>query len=432
MKRVLRAVVVAVLGWQLRRLRRRHQFPVVAVVGSIGKTSTKFAIAQVLQQRYRVRFQAGNYNDLVTVPLVFFDQPEPSLLNPFAWLATIFAIERRLHRPLDFDVAVIELSTDGPGQIAQFARYVDCDITVVTALTAEHMEFFDDIDHVAAEELSVASYSHELIANCSLAPSRYFSVATPLTTFGLPGDNPDFAIGHIKGLKSSPNQPTADQLTFTITEQGKAWLKPQFSAVAQSEVYSATAAALVAKKLGLTDNQIEAGIAKIQPVSGRMRRLAGIHGSTIYDETYNASPEAVKAALDSLYATQAPQKIAILGNMNELGRFSAQYHTEVGEYCDSRQLQLVVTIGPDANQYLAPAAMKQGCLVRTFDDPYSAGEFVKSQLQPGAVILAKGSQNRVFAEEAVKLLLAHPSDAQQLVRQSTQWLRKKQKQFKKV
>jgi UDP-N-acetylmuramyl pentapeptide synthase len=128
---------------------------------------------------------------------------------------------------------------------------------------------------------------------------------------------------------------------------------------------------------------------------------------------------------------KATQKIAILGNMNELGDYSKSSHIEVGAYCDPKQLDLVVTIGPDANQYLAPAAVEQGCLVKTFDDPYAAGEFVKTEVKAGAVLLAKGSQNNVYAEEAIRSLLANPNDANRLVRQSPAWQKVKRKNFKK-
>jgi UDP-N-acetylmuramoyl-tripeptide--D-alanyl-D-alanine ligase len=140
---------------------------------------------------------------------------------------------------------------------------------------------------------------------------------------------------------------------------------------------------------------------------------------------------ALKLALDSLYEIKAPQKIAVLGNMNELGKYSETTHTEIGTYCDPKQLDLVVTIGPDANKYLAPAAEAKGCSVKIFENPYDAGTFLKPLIKKGAVILVKGSQNKVFAEETIKSLLANPADESKLVRQSQEWLNKKQKAFGK-
>jgi len=120
----------------------------------------------------------------------------------------------------------------------------------------------------------------------------------------------------------------------------------------------------------------------------------------------------------------------LLGNMNELGNYSKAAHTEVGEYCDPKQLDLVITLGPDANTYLAPAARARGCKVQTCTTPYEAGEQLQQHIKDGAVVLAKGSQNKVFAEEAVKAILADPADAEHLVRQSPAWLKKKAANFK--
>lgn len=419
MKQLARAIIVTILGWQVRRLRRKHDFKIVGVVGSIGKTSTKFAIANVLKQKLNVRFQEGNYNDLVTAPLVLFGLPQPSLFNPLAWLLVLIKNERQIFGKPTFDVVVVEIGTDGPGQIKQFGRYLHCDVTVVTALTPEHMEFFADLDAVAQEELSVASYSSELLVNSDLCKAEYLNVPIPLSTVGSQSSDYQIHDEHfVEGIAE-----------FSIRKLASPWLQLQMEAVAKSELYSATLAAAVADKMGLSKAEIKKGVTHLKPVSGRMQRLTGIKNSLILDETYNASPEAVKAALDSLYIMKAKQKVAILGNMNELGSYSPDAHREIGEYCDPKQLDLVVTIGPDANEFLAPAAVEQGCLVKTFEDPFSAGEFVKSELKEGAVILAKGSQNRVYAEEAIKALLANPDDFARLVRQSPAWLKKKQKNF---
>lgn len=419
MKTVSKRIIVNVLGRQVRKLRKKHDFKVVAVVGSIGKTSTKFAIARVLGQHYKVQFQEGNYNDIVSVPLVFFGLPLPSLFNPAAWTKTLAKIKKQLSQPYPYDVVVVEIGTDGPGQIAAFDAYLKADITVVSAITPEHMEYFDGMDAVASEELSVSDISKLLIANSDLIEAKYLRpLQNKLQTYGA-DDNADYVLKNTRFAGESA--------TFEIEYKQKKLLSAEMKAVSIAELYSATAATAVAKQLEVPTDKIIEGIAKLKPVSGRMQRLNGIKNSLIIDETYNASPVAVKAALDSLYVLKAPQKIAILGNMNELGYMSEDAHREVGEYCEPRQLDVVVTIGPDANKFLAPAARANGCRVAEFNDPYSAGEYVRNRVKNGAIILAKGSQNGVFAEEAVKLLLRSSDDEKLLVRQSPEWLRKKQK-----
>jgi len=402
MKKLAKAVVAAVLGYQVRRLRRKNDFKIVAVAGSIGKTSTKLAIAQVLRAGFRVRYQQGNYNDPVTVPLIFFGEQEPSLYNPLAWLAVFWRNQKQLGKPYPYDVVVVELGSDKPGDIQKFAAYIEAEIGVVTGITPEHMQFFGTIDEVAKEELSITSFSSLVLINQDLCGEKYLKSLSNLLTYSL--------------------ERSAD---FTIKSTGI-----NVSGMSWAEQYSQLAAAAVGAKMGLTRERIKQGLNDVKPFAGRMRNLKGINGSTIIDDSYNASPEAVKLALDSLYQMKAPQKIAVLGSMNEMGAYSKQAHQEVGEYCDPAQLNLVVTIGADAKEFLAPAAESKGCQVKSFDSPYVAGEFLKDQVQKDALILVKGSQNGVFAEEAIKSLLADPADAAQLVRQSAEWLRIKQRSFR--
>lgn len=421
MKKQAKSAVASMLWKQVRVLRAKNQFKVVAVVGSIGKTSTKFAIAKILSQKYKVRFQEGNYNDITTVPLVFFDLVQPNIKNPAAWLKTVKNMKSQAAKPYPYDVVVVELGTDGPGQIKEFAKYLEADISVITAVSPEHMEHFGALDAVAKEELSVKEFSDKIVINSDLIGEKYTSGLGDAISYGTKEANYT-----VTGLSFADNK-----ASFSINRAGTKLVDATMDAVAKSEVYSAAAAATVGDMLGLSPKQVSDGIGKLTPVSGRMQRLKGIKNSLILDETYNASPEATIAALDSLYGITAKQKIAILGNMNELGQMSAGAHKEIGEYCEPEQIDLLVTIGPDANKYTAQAARKKGCNVMTFGSPYDAGSYVKGQIREGAVILAKGSQNDVFAEEAIKQFLADPKDEVRLVRQSKQWMKIKRKNLRK-
>lgn len=420
MKQALKHIIVALLGWQVRRLCARHAVKIVAVTGSIGKTSTKFAIATVLGQGMRVRFQEGNYNDIVTVPLVFFGEPLPSLLNPLAWVRLMWRNERQIYGTYPYDAVVLELGTDGPGQIAAFARFLHVDVAVVTAIAPEHMAFFGTLDAVAVEELAVRAFSERTLVNADLCAARYIEPADTVQTYALH----EAANYHVTDIVRS-----ADGLAFGVQKDGKEWVQASYGGIAEVQLYSLAAAAAVADMMGMETAHITPSLALVPVVSGRLQLLDGVNGSTIIDDTYNASPGAAIAALDTLYAVAAPTKIALLGNMNELGDYSPRAHTQVGEHTDPRQLSLVVTLGVDANTYLADAAQANGCIVVRVKTPYDAADAIRPYLRPGTVLLAKGSQNGVFAEEAVKLLLADPADARKLVRQSPAWLKKKAASF---
>lgn len=418
-KKFGRNLLCSILERQVRALRKRYGFTVVAVAGSVGKTSSKLAIAKVLASQKRVAYQEGNYNDRLTVPFVFFGHKTPaSLYDVVAWLKIILRNQRMIRRGYPYDIVVVELGTDGPGQIAEFA-YLQPEIAVVTAVSPEHMEFFGTLDAVAHEELGVAVFSKQLLYNRDDIDEQYVAGIQAIT-YGLSSESTYSASYKLRDDLSG------ERITFHINGEDYA---TDTAFIGEQGIKAGLCALAVADMLGL---DVETGLEAIRgitPFAGRMQVLAGKHGAKLIDDTYNASPIAVKAALDVLYRTKASQRIAILGAMNELGTTSRAAHEEIGAYCDPQKLDAVATIGKDANEFLAPVARERGCTVTEFVSPYDAGEWVAKKLTAGTVVLAKGSQNRVFAEEALKSLLAHANDESKLVRQSDHWLRIKRKQF---
>lgn len=421
-KKLGKFVVAYFLERQVKRLRRKHHFTVVAVAGSVGKTSTKAAIAQLLGQNLRVRYQQGNYNDSTTVPLIFFGQTQPNIFNVFAWARIFGENTARIEHPYPYDVVVVELGTDGPGQMKQFA-YLKPDITVLTAITPEHMVEFGTVDAVAAEELEIFRYSKRVLVNGDDVPGKHL-VGRDFEEYSTRTN-----VAHNYYAKRSKSNLRGQNLALEFPS-GTIDIHTQF--VGEQGARIALAAAATADMLGMDKNVIAENMQKLDPMPGRMQILDGQKRSVIIDDSYNASPEPIMRALDVLYSSKAPQRIAVLGSMNELGRFSKPAHQAVGAYCDPQKLDMVVTIGVTARRWLAPVARAAGCQVHTFTDPQKAGEFVRKHLKEKAVVLVKGSQNGVFSEETIKPLLAHPADAEKLVRQSRYWLRVKAKQFKDI
>lgn len=415
-KRFLRKTIGSILAWQVRRLQNKNSFLTIAVAGSVGKTSTKRAIAQYLGSQYTVRYQDGNYNDYISVPLVYFGLSMPSLFNPFAWLRTLFLIERQLSRPYPYDVVVLELGTDAPGQIKQFAHYVKADIGVLSAITPEHMEFFSSIDDVAKEELSIAALSKKLVINIDDVPGSYLE-GLSYQSYGFAA-NATVRIDEVSGK--------------VVLQHDQKSIAVKTSLVGSHAQKVLACAYLVGEMAKLQVAQPTKALGEVTAMPGRMQLLTGKNNTKIIDDTYNSSPDATIAALDFLYGIEAPQKIAVLGNMNEMGGYSKAAHEQVGKYCNSSQLDEVIVLGKEAELFLAPLAKKQGNNIKIFQSPYEIGDYLADVLQNEAVVLLKGSQNGVFLEEAIKPLLANKQDESRLVRQSSAWLKKKQQQFPDV
>ncbi|HEX8390204.1 MAG TPA: UDP-N-acetylmuramoyl-tripeptide--D-alanyl-D-alanine ligase [Candidatus Saccharimonadales bacterium] len=406
------------------RYLNKHKPLLILVTGSVGKTSTKMAIATVLAEHYKVRVHEGNHNTHFSVPAAIMgvDYPD-NPRSPVQWLNVLKAMKLRIDQPRDVDAIVQELGTDAPGDIAGFTRYLKPDVAVVTAVSEEHMEFFGTLEAVAKEELSIAKSAKLLVVGRDDVAESFAGYAdiSNVDTYGL-SEKAEYR------LAVEPASPLDGRIGRLVTpEWGE--LSVTLQLIGDHSLKAAVAAACVGSKLGLTSQEIIMGLSKIKPVSGRMNVLRGVNQSTIIDDTYNSSPLATSAALQTLMAIEAPQRIAILGSMNELGATSAAAHERAGQLCDGGKIEWVITIGADAERYLAPAAAAKGCQVRSFKSPFEAGGFVHKVVAPGAVILAKGSQNGVFAEEAVKVLLHSTEDETQLVRQSSHWLHAKDKQF---
>lgn len=411
----------------IKKYFKKHpEVKLVAVAGSVGKTSTKQAIATLLAQKYRVGMAEGNLNTHMSAPLAILGIKYPdNIRNIGQWLSVFRAARKRIKWSTGVDVIVVELGTDMPGDIARFGTYLQPDIAVITAITAEHMEAFSSIEAVAKEELELANFSKTAIINRDDIDDRFadFLKNPNIDTYGTTGvaeyrfEIDDFAVD--VGYKGQVITPEFEQpFNATIKVLGEHSLRPAMGAVA------------VAVKLGLSPQEIVAGLAAIRAVSGRMNVLHGIDNTIVIDDSYNASPLAVASALQALYSLQVPQRVAILGSMNEMGVNSSIEHQKIGNLCDPSLLAWVITVGEEAEKHLAPAARARGCQVKSFRSAIDAGAFARSVLEDDAAILVKGSQSNVYTEEAVKVLVV-TDEYPQLVRQSPQWIATKDKFFSK-
>jgi UDP-N-acetylmuramoyl-tripeptide--D-alanyl-D-alanine ligase len=421
----------SIIQFQLERYVKKYfkshpEVKLVAITGSVGKTSTKFAIATVLQQHFRVRFHGGNHNSELSAPLAIMGIEYPDDIKSVAqWSRVRKAMKARISAPSDVDVIVQELGTDRIGQIPHFGTYLKPDIGVVTAVSPEHMEYFKTIDAVAKEELYISKYSKQVLINGDDIEQRFHYLAENklVNTYGVASTNEYYFsydefnldkgyVGKIEATEISKGIP-ADLMVF-----GSHSIRP------------VVAAAAIGIKLGMTSEEITRGIAKVHPVYGRMNILPGKNGIKIIDDSYNSSPLALKAALDTLYNLKITNNIAVIGDMNELGDSAASEHQIAASLCDPRKLSLVVTVGKLTKSFLAPAATLKGCKVLSFDNSKQAGEYLLKNAPENSTILFKGSEGGIYLEEAIKPLLKSPQLNINLVRQSATWLKRKDEFFK--
>ncbi len=405
-----------------KQLIATHRPTVIAVTGSVGKTGTKLAIAHMLRGQYQVLVQEGNYNTEFGLPLSLFelDPPEKST-SILAWLKILWSMRRRIKTPYPYDVVVLEMGADQPGDITRFMQYIQPDIGVVTAVAKVHFEAFGSLQAIIDEKWSLARGSKTVIYNHDDKNLRQQAAdMTNCVGYGLERTDVWSELHEFREAQGWLG-------TLHINETG---LEAVFPVLGQQSVYGLTAAAAVAEQCDIpTDTIVERIKSWTQP-KGRMRLLSGKNGSRIIDDSYNSNPYASVAALDALQRFSG-RKIAIMGTMNELGDYEEDGHRLVGRHCG--HLDVLVTIGEPANRHTVAAAQEAGLdetQIYTCESPYLAGDSVASLLQEGDTVLVKGSQNGVFAEEAIKSLLDDETDEALLVRQSQGWLDKKRAQFR--
>jgi len=367
----------------------------------------------------------GNHNTHMSAPLAILGIKYPTNVRSFGeWLAVFRAAKERIKDPSDVDVIVQELGSDRIGQVQHFGTYLKPDIAVITAVSPEHMEYFHEIDTVAREELAVANYSKQAIINRDDIDEKYSEYLTNanVNTYGTS------AIAEYHFISDDYTIDKGHSGSFVAPE----WQDPvhcQIRVLGEHPLRPAIGAGAVVVKLGMSATEIVNGFAKIHSLPGRMNLLRGANKTTIIDDTYNSSPLAAESSLRELYKLSAPQHIAVLGSMNELGLTSQVEHEAIGKLCDPNILAWVVTVGDEAEKYLAPAAKARGCQVKSFKNALLAGAFVRGVMEEGSAILFKGSQAGVFLEEAVKVVLHSSADEDQLVRQSPEWIEQKDKFF---
>jgi UDP-N-acetylmuramoyl-tripeptide--D-alanyl-D-alanine ligase len=345
---------------------------VIGVTGSAGKTTTKDAIAHLLSAEMKVGKTIGNLNNHVGAPLSILRLPD------------------------DCRVAVLELGMNHAGEIRALAGIVRPNTGVVTNVGYAHTEFFDGIEGVAlakrelieslpADGVSVLNADDPRVARFSEAH------AGRSVTFGF-SDGADVRARNLE-LAPDGSRFEVDGVPFDIPLPGRHGALNALAGIAVAGVYGIPPARLTAAARSLE--------------SGKMRgERIQTGGITILNDCYNSNPEAVRAMVDVLGATPARRRLAVLGEMLELGPSAEPLHREIGTYVAGRGIDVLIGIR-GASRHMVDEAVRAGMsgAAYFFEDPETAGNFLRSLAREGDAILFKGSRG-VAVEKAMERLLA--------------------------
>ncbi|HEU4618507.1 MAG TPA: UDP-N-acetylmuramoyl-tripeptide--D-alanyl-D-alanine ligase [Gammaproteobacteria bacterium] len=364
------------LGRMANVWRGNFSVPVVAVTGSSGKTTVKELIASILGVGHRVCATEGNLNNDIGVPL------------------TLMRLEQ------SHEALVVELGANHAGEIGYLASLVEPTVGVITNAGAAHLEGFGSVAGVAAAKGELLDHLPRAGTAVLNADDPFFSDwrtrsrAAQVISFGLhrPAD--------VAVVGAPAFDAGGSHFVLRLPDRTEAAVK--LPLLGMHSVLNALAAAAAAHAVGVSTEQIAAGLSRAAAVHGRLDRVRGRKGALVIDDSYNANPSSVRAALDTLAALPG-KRIFVLGDMAELGPDAAKLHRETGAYAVGRCDELV-TIGPLAGE----AAQSFGAGARPFGDVESAAAALEPLLGEGVTVLVKAS--RVMGLDRVVAALAAADD----------------------
>lgn len=432
MKDLIKPLIVKLLVWEAKLVLRRHKPFIIAVTGNLGKTSTKDAIYAVMKDSFHVRRSEKSLNSEFGVPLTILGE-KSGWSSPIRWLVILgrgllvpFAKQYPTH-------LVLEIGADRPGDIKSIASWLKPDIAIVTQFgqVPVHIEFFKDRDAVVAEKAHIVSalkHSGLFIYNADDhdAVNLLEKTSARKTSVGI-REPADVKANDVR-MYGKPLTGTEADVTIDLPAQagGQSYHLVLPEVVGKSSVYSALPALAVARELDIPLEVACAAIRDGDKPKGRMRLLQGMNGSVIIDDTYNASPKATEHGLETLSQIDTiGRKIAVLGDMLELGEFTRDEHYKIGKVA-AKCAHKLYTVGI-RSRITAEGALDGGMRdenIMECDTSIDAGKELVQVLQEGDVVYMKGSQG-VRMERAVKMILEETHDPKRLlVRQERQWLLK--------
>jgi UDP-N-acetylmuramoyl-tripeptide--D-alanyl-D-alanine ligase len=427
MRAFLKNLIAFLLKIEAKLVLAKYKPNIIAITGSVGKTSTKDAIYAVVASEAYARRSEKSFNSEIGLPLTILGRPN-AWSNPIRWLENVFdGFLLFLFRSRYPEWLVLEVGADRPGDIRSLASWLRVDIAVITRLpdVPVHVEYFSSPTAVKEEK---ASLINALKAGGALvlygddpevANLRERAPGAQIVTFGM-SEEVDVRARDTEIISGAGTRPVG--MRTTVEVDGKRAMLEIKGAIGAHALLPALAAVAVGKALGKSIEKSVSSLANYEPPKGRMHLIDGEKDTIIIDDTYNSSPAAASAAIETLKLFVKNRKIAVLGDMLELGRHSANEHRRVGSEAGD-VADILLTVGfrsRDIAQGALDAGMKDNNILQ-YEDASGAGKALEAIIAPGDVILIKGSQS-MRMERIVEEVMADPAHARDLlVRQDREW-----------
>jgi UDP-N-acetylmuramoyl-tripeptide--D-alanyl-D-alanine ligase len=430
-----KTVIENLLASFAKKTLANHRPQIVGVTGSVGKSSAKEAIGAVLGTRFQVRTSPKNFNTEIGLPLTVLDLPTGGK-SAVRWLGILWkgwmtSMTKDKTYPA---MLVLEYGMQNRGDIAKLCDIAPPDIAVVTTVGESHMEFMGSVEAIEKEKrVLVERLSKAGIAVLNRDDERVWAMRAKthaeVVSYGYHEEADVRALADSLAYVCSPDRECGMRVKISTgagTDAGAT--VPVFipNVLGRHAVYAALAAAAVGLHKGMNLVEISDALSLYVAPAGRMRYVPGIKHTVIIDDTYNAAPKSVLAALETLRnlpVGEGGKRIAVLGDMLELGTATEDGHGAVGRKA-AECADVIVFVG-ERMTFAEQAAHEAGAdesRVFHFAVAAEAGRFIQERMKTGDVVLVKGSQG-MRMERVVREIMAEPLDAEKLlVRQDAKWV----------
>jgi UDP-N-acetylmuramoyl-tripeptide--D-alanyl-D-alanine ligase len=408
---------------------------IIGITGNVGKTSTKEAIGLVVSKIKKVRVGGGNLNNEIGLPFNIISDSADEYYEKGGSLA--FGIKSFFKAIIGFfnsnypEVLVLEYGADRPGDIKKLSKRYKPHIGVVTAVgeVPVHVEYFSGPDAVAREKgrlieaLLISDFAVLNFDDLAVLEMKERTKAK-VFTYGF-GDG---AMVQVSNLEPWIENGVPEGVGFKINYNDSFVPFKLSGSLGKSQGYASAAAAAVGAIFGMNLVDISEALSEYHGPKGRLKILKGIKNSVVIDDSYNASPLSTHLALETLRDLPGTRRIAVLGDMLELGKYTIKAHQDVGNMAGNF-VNLLICVGSRA-KFIADSAFNQMPAenIYRFETSDEAKLKVKELIKEGDLVLVKGSQG-MRMEKIVEEIVADPpagrgTKKELLVRQSKKWLSK--------
>lgn len=431
MKKVFKKVVIWALQKEAKWMLKKWQPKIIGITGSVGKTSTKDAVFSAFSACTTIIKSEKSFNSEIGIPLTILGLKN-AWNNPLYWiwnikigfLKCIFSIPKA-------EWLVLEVGADRPGDIKKIVEWINFDTVIINKVdkTPVHVEFFESPEEVAKEKSNLIKglkTNGILLLNGDEEITRKMGQGAEgkkVFYFGF-GDNSQIKASNYEiSYKEKDGVRKPIGFSFKVNYQGKSFPVFVEGALGVHHVYPVLSAIGVSIANSLNVLEAIEGLRKHKTPLGRMKIIDGIKNSTILDDSYNASPTATEEALKTLSSIQNNgQKIALLGDMRELGKYSKEAHKKIGRIAKDI-CNLICCVGEES-KFIVEGALESGFSEKNilhFEKSEEAGKYIQNIIKEGDIILVKGSQS-IRMEKITLEIMAKPEDAENLlVRQEKEW-----------